>query len=454
VVLQDPDVAAVASFIGADGTNPTSNSGRLNITLKSRKERDAGAVEIIGRLQQKTAQVEGIRLYLQPVQDLQIETRVSRTQYQYTLEDANPDELAEWVPKVVQKLQLLPELRDVTSDLLSSGLEEKLTIDRDTASRLGILPQTIDDTLYDAFGQRQISTIFTQLNQYRVILEVRPQDQQDPSALQRLYLKSQTGESVPFSAFAHFEPGTSPLSINHQGQFPAATISFNLAPGAALGEAVNAIHAAEAEIGLPPGIRPDFSGTAQAFQQALASEPVLILAALITVYIVLGVLYESYIHPVTILSTLPSAGVGALLALMICRTDFSIIALIGIILLIGIVKKNAIMMIDFALEAEREQGLPPREAIHQACLLRFRPIMMTTMAALLGGIPLALGSGTGSELRRPLGISIVGGLLISQVLTLYTTPVIYLYMGRLGAWLGRGRRKRPAAPLPAEAPAS
>ena len=454
VVLRDPDVAAVASFIGADGTNPTSNSGRLNITLKPRKERDASAVEIIGRLQQNTAQVEGIRLYLQPVQDLQIETRVSRTQYQYTLEDANPDELAEWVPKVVQKLQILPELRDVTSDLLSSGLEEKLTIDRDTASRLGILPQTIDDTLYDAFGQRQISTIFTQLNQYRVILEVRPQDQQDPSALQRLYLKSQTGESVPLSAFAHFEPGTSPLSINHQGQFPAATISFNLAPGAALGEAVNAIHAAEAEIGLPPGIRPDFSGTAQAFQQALASEPVLILAALITVYIVLGVLYESYIHPVTILSTLPSAGVGALLALMICRTDFSIIALIGIILLIGIVKKNAIMMIDFALEAEREQGLPPREAIHQACLLRFRPIMMTTMAALLGGIPLALGSGTGSELRRPLGISIVGGLLISQVLTLYTTPVIYLYMGRLGAWLGRGRKKKPAAPVPAGAPAS
>ena len=453
VVLRDPDVAAVASFIGADGTNPTSNSGRLNITLKPRKERDASAVEIIGRLQQNTAQVEGIRLYLQPVQDLQIETRVSRTQYQYTLEDANPDELAEWVPKVVQKLQILPELRDVTSDLLSSGLEEKLTIDRDTASRLGILPQTIDDTLYDAFGQRQISTIFTQLNQYRVILEVRPQDQQDPSALQRLYLKSQAGESVRRSPFAHCEPGTSPLSINHQGQFPAATVSFNLAPGAALGEAVNAIHAAEAEIGLPPGIRPDFSGSAQAFQQALASEPVLILAALITVYIVLGVLYESYIHPVTILSTLPSAGVGALLALMICRTDFSIIALIGIILLIGIVKKNAIMMIDFALEAEREQGLPPREAIHQACLLRFRPIMMTTMAALLGGIPLALGSGTGSELRRPLGISIVGGLLISQVLTLYTTPVIYLYMGRLGAWLGRGRKKKPA-PVPAEAPAS
>jgi len=454
VVLQDPDVAAVASFIGADGTNPTSNSGRLNITLKPSGERNASATDIIARLRTKAAQVDGVQLYLQPVQDLQIETRISRTQYQYTLEDANADELSEWVPKVVAKLRTLPELRDVTSDLLSSGLEERLTIDRDTASRLGILPQTIDDTLYDAFGQRQISTIFTQLNQYRVILEVRPQDQQDPSALQRLYVKSQTGDQVPLSAFSHFESGTSPLSINHQGQFPAATISFNLARGAALGEAVNAIHAAEAEIGLPPGVRPDFSGTAQAFQEALASEPVLILAALITVYIVLGVLYESYIHPVTILSTLPSAGVGALLALMVTRTDFSIIALIGIILLIGIVKKNAIMMIDFALEAERDQGHSPRDAIHQASLLRFRPIMMTTMAALLGGIPLALGSGTGSELRRPLGISIVGGLLISQVLTLYTTPVIYLYMGRLGAFLGRGRKGKPAEPAPAEAPAS
>ena len=454
VVLQDPDVVAVASFIGADGTNPTSNSGRLNISLKPRNERSANAADIIARLRPKAAEVEGIQLYLQPVQDLQIETRTSRTQYQYTLEDADPNELAEWGPKVVQKLRTLPELRDVTSDLLSSGLEEKLTIDRDTAARLGILPQTIDDTLYDAFGQRQISTIFTQLNQYRVILEVRPQDQQDPSALHRLYLRAQTGDQVPLSAFAHFEPGTSPLSLNHQGQFPAATISFNLARGTALGEAVNAIRVAEAEIGLPTGVRPDFSGTAQAFQQALASEPVLILAALITVYIVLGVLYESYIHPVTILSTLPSAGVGALLALMITRTDFSIIALIGIILLIGIVKKNAIMMIDFALEAERDQGLPPREAIHQASLLRFRPIMMTTMAALLGGIPLALGTGTGSELRRPLGIAIVGGLLISQVLTLYTTPVIYLYMGRLGAWLGRGRKRKPAEPMPAEAPAS
>ncbi len=454
VVLQDPDVQAVASFIGADGTNPTTNSGRLNITLKSRKDRNESAAEVVTRLQPKLAQVEGIQLFLQPVQDLQIETRTSRTQYQYTLEDADPGELTEWGPKVVEKLRTLPELRDVTSDLLSSGLQEMLTIDRDTAARLGILPQVIDDTLYDAFGQRQISTIFTQLNQYRVILEVRPQDQQGPTALRNLYLKSQTGDQVPLSAFAHFERGVSPLSLNHQGQFPAATISFNLAPGSALGEAVDAIRAAEAEIGLPPGVRADFAGTAQAFQQSLASEPILILAALITVYIVLGVLYESYIHPVTILSTLPSAGLGALLALIVTRTDFSIIALIGIILLIGIVKKNAIMMIDFALEAERDQGMTPREAIYQACLLRFRPIMMTTMAALLGGFPLALGSGTGSELRRPLGISIVGGLLISQVLTLYTTPVVYLYMGRLGAFLGRGRKARPAEPMPAEAPAS
>ena len=449
VVLADPDVLSVASFIGADGTNPTTNSGRLNITLKPRSERSESASEIIARLQPKLQQIEGIELFLQPVQDLQIETRTSATQFQYTLEDADPAELSEYGAKVLHKLQSLPELRDVTSDMTAAGLQEKLTIDRDTAGRLGILPQTIDDTLYDAFGQRQISTIFTQLNQYRVILEVRPQDAQDAGALDRIYLKSTSGDQVPLSAFAHFEPGTSPLSISHQGQFPAGTISFNLAPGVALGQAVEAIQTAQDEIGLPPGMRPSFAGTAQAFQESLASEPVLILAALITVYIVLGVLYESYIHPVTILSTLPSAGVGALLALMLTRTDFSIIALIGIILLIGIVKKNAIMMIDFALEAERDQGLPPREAIYQACLLRFRPIMMTTMAALLGGIPLALGTGTGSELRRPLGISIVGGLLISQILTLYTTPVVYLYMGRLGAWLKPGKKGATA-----EAPAS
>jgi multidrug efflux pump len=448
VVLADPDVLSVASFIGADGTNATTNSGRLNITLKPRSERNANAQQIIERLQPRLAQVEGIQLFLQPVQDLNIETRISATQFQYTLEDADPAELSAVGAKVLQTLQALPELRDVTSDLTTAGLQEKLTIDRDTASRLGIAAQAIDDTLYDAFGQRQVSTIFTQLNQYRVILEVRPEDQRDPAALDRIYLKSQTGDQVPLSAFAHFEQGSSPLSISHQGQFPSGTISFNLAPGIALGEAVNAITAAEAQIDLPPGIRPAFAGTAQAFKDSLASEPILILAALVTVYIVLGVLYESYIHPVTILSTLPSAGVGALLALMVTRTDFSIIALIGIILLIGIVKKNAIMMIDFALEAERDQHMTPREAIYQACLLRFRPIMMTTMAALLGGIPLALGSGTGSELRRPLGISIVGGLLISQVLTLYTTPVIYLYMGRLGAWL-KPSKKAVTAAVPA-----
>jgi multidrug efflux pump len=376
---------------------------------------------------------------MQPVQDLQVESRVSRTQFQYTLEDADSDELHQWAPKVLQKLQTLPELKDVASDQQLSGLQATLNIDRDTASRLGIQPQAIDDILYDAFGQRQISTIFTQLNQYRVILEAKPEYQGNPDALKQLYVRSSSGEQVPLSAFTSFEFGSAPLSINHQGQFPAITLSFNLAPGVSLGQAVDAIHRAEEEILIPRSVRASFQGTAQAFQTSLASEPFLILAALITVYIVLGVLYESYIHPVTILSTLPSAGVGAILALMITKTEFSVIALIGIVLLIGIVKKNAIMMIDFALDAERQQGLKPEESIYQACLLRFRPIMMTTMAALLGGLPLALGTGTGSELRKPLGISIVGGLLISQLLTLYTTPVIYLYMERFSRWL-TGRR--------------
>jgi len=448
VVLQDPDVATVASFIGADGTNPTLNSGRLSIALKPRDRRSAGASEVIERLRPRLAQVEAVSLFLQPVQDLQIDTRISRTQFQYTLEDADASELAEWAPKVLERWRSLRELRDVASDAQESGLQLHVDIDRDTASRLGVSPQAIDDTLYDAFGQRQVSTIFTQLNQYRVILEARPGFAQGEDALRQLYTRSTAGDAIPLASVAHFSTRPSPLAVNHQGQFPSATLSFNLAPGVSLGEAVDAIHRAQAELNAPPGLHAGFQGTAEAFRDSLATEPLLILAALIAVYIVLGVLYESYIHPVTILSTLPSAGVGALLALMVCRTEMSVIALIGIVLLIGIVKKNAIMMIDFALEAERDQRLPPLQSIRQACLLRFRPIMMTTMAALLGGVPLALGQGTGSELRRPLGISIVGGLLISQVLTLYTTPVIYLYMDRLAGalkgWRPFRRKPKPA----------
>jgi multidrug efflux pump len=446
VALKDPDVETVSSFIGSDGTNPTTNSGRLTITLKPSRQRHTSAEEVISRLQPHLAQIDGIEVYLQSVQDLQIDARVSRTQFQYTLEDANAQELGVWAPKMLETMRALPQLRDVASDSQSQGLQMSVIIDRDTAARLGISPQTIDDTLYDAFGQRQISTIYTQLNLYRVILEVKSDFQQNAQALDNIYVRAGTGDQVPLSAFVHFTSTHTPLAINHQGQFPAVTLSFNLAPDSALGDAVNAIHNAETKIQMPPSVHASFVGTAQAFSDSLATEPILILAALITVYIVLGVLYESYIHPVTILSTLPSAGVGAFLALMLCRTDFSVIALIGIVLLIGIVKKNAIMMIDFALEAERDEHMAPRDAIYRACLLRFRPIMMTTMAALLGGIPLALGTGTGSELRRPLGISIVGGLLISQVLTLYTTPVVYLYMTRLGRWLSGAR---VAGPVPA-----
>jgi multidrug efflux pump subunit AcrB len=385
---------------------------------------------VIGQLRPALAKVPGIALYLQSVQDVRVGGRLSRTQYQYTLQDANLDELNLWAPRVFEKLRGLPELRDVTTDQQTEALQLSVKIDRDTASRLGILPQGVDNALYDAFGQRQVATIFTQMNQYRVVLEVKPELQTDPQALDRIYVKTFSGAQVPLSAIAAYRQDRTLLSVSHQGQFPAVTISFNLGPGTALSQAIDAIRKAETEIRVPATIRASFQGTAQAFQQSLASEPILILAALFAVYIVLGVLYESLIHPVTILSTLPSAGVGALLALMAFRTEFSVIALIGIILLIGIVKKNAIMMIDFAIEAEREQGLTSREAIYRACILRFRPIMMTTMAALLGGLPLAIGGGTGSEMRQPLGIAIVGGLIFSQALTLFTTPVVYLALDR------------------------
>jgi multidrug efflux pump len=443
VVLTDPDVETVSSFIGSDGTNPTTNSGRLSITLKPREKRGATAPEIMARLEPKLDRVEGIRLYLQAVQDLTIDSRVGRTQYQYTLEDADPVELATWAPRLLAELRKEHVLKDVATDQESAGLQVSLTIDRDTASRLGISSQLVDETLYDAFGQRQVSIIFTQLNLYRVILEVKPEMARAAQALSQIYVRTPAGTPVPLSAIVRETTSPGPLAVNHQGQFPAVTFSFNLEHGESLGSAVSVIQAAQARIGMPSSVHYEFVGTARAFNDALASEPLLVLAAIITVYIVLGILYESYIHPVTIISTLPSAGVGALLALLICHTDFSVIALIGVILLIGIVKKNAIMMIDFALEAERDHGMTAEKAIHQACLLRFRPIMMTTMAALLGGVPLALGSGTGSELRRPLGITIVGGLLISQVLTLYTTPVVYLYMDRLGRWL-RQQRRAPA----------
>ena len=380
---------------------------------------------------------------MQAVQDLRIGGRMANAEYQYTLQSDDLPQLMEWAPKLLAKMRSIPQLTDVSSDQQNSGLAANLVIDRPTAARLGITPQMLDNTLYDAFGQRQVSTMYTQLNQYHVVMEAAPEFWQNPDGLKQIYLDSTNGGQVPLSAVTHYEASTTPLTVNHQGQFPAVTISFNLQQGVALGDAVNIINQAERDIHLPAGIRGTFQGTAQAFQSSLANEPILILAALLTVYIVLGILYESYIHPITILSTLPSAGVGALLFLLLFHYDLSIIALIGIILLIGIVKKNAIMMIDFALQAERVDGKSSEEAIYQACILRFRPIMMTTMAAMLGGLPLAIGTGTGSEIRRPLGIAIVGGLIVSQMLTLYTTPVIYLYLDSLSLWWARIRGRSP-----------
>jgi len=454
VVLTDPAVASLSSFIGVDGSNATLNSGRMLINLKPKAQRDANASDIIRRLQPKLAKVDGITLYMQPVQDLTIEDRVSRTQYQFTVESVDVQNLGTWVRKLTDRLQHAPQLADVASDFSDGGLQAYVEFDRSTASRMGITPAAIDTALYNAYGQRLVSTIFTQTNQYRVVLEVKPEFQRGPGALNDIYVTAivpgQPSQQVPLSTVATVVEKAAPLAINHIGQFPASTISFNLARGASLGDAVKAIEAAKTELALPPSVQINFQGAALAFRASLNNELWLILAAIVTMYIVLGVLYESFIHPVTILSTLPSAGVGALLALIISDHDLSIIAIIGIILLIGIVKKNAIMMIDFALDAERNEGMPPREAIFQACLLRFRPIMMTTMSAILGALPLMIGWGEGSELRHPLGITMVGGLIFSQALTLFTTPVIYLAFDRLAR---RVDTRLPPAPTPRDASA-
>jgi multidrug efflux pump len=519
IVLQDPAVESLSSFIGADGTNTTLNSGRMSINLKPLNARDLSASDVIRRLQASLKPVEGIELYMEPVQNITVDDRVSRTQYQYTLEDPDANELNLWTSRLVDKMKQLPQLADVATDQQTGGLAVSLVIDRVTASRLGIAPSTIDSTLYDAYGQRQISTMYTQLNQYHVILEAAPSSQQSPNKLQDLYIQTNTStggsgpgasssfassgsssagsnatttsvkytpssmaltapqnaiqsgvgasgastaaatstsaaNTVPLSAFTHLEKATESLSINHQGQFPAVTVSFNLAPSAALGGAISAIEKAQKDLKMPASVQYGFQGTAASFQGSLSNEGLLILAALAAVYIVLGILYESFIHPITILSTLPSAGVGALLALILFKQDLNVVAIIGIILLIGIVKKNGIMMVDFAMEGEREHGKNATDAIYDACLLRFRPIMMTTMAALLAGLPLALGRGMGSELRRPLGIAMVGGLLLSQVLTLYTTPVIYIFFDRIGHRFSRAPKtlEPSGEPQPAETP--
>jgi multidrug efflux pump len=508
-ILKDSAVENLSSFIGIDGTNTTLNSGRILINLKPLDERKVGASDVIRRLQPQLSSVPGITLFMQPVQDITVSDRVSRTQFQYTLEDPNAEELNTYAPRMLAELQKQPELRDVASDQQVQGLRARLVYDRDTAARLGITPASIDQTLYDAYGQREVSTMFTQLNQYHVVLEVDRDFQRNPLDLRNLFIRSGTGYpagsvglvaggtstsgnanaattsagaanngtaassspaaassavfgagissssvfrtpgQVPLNTFSHVELTSVPITVNHQGQFPVVTLSFNLAPNASLGDAVNAVNRVKQEIGLPESIQAAFQGTAEAFQNSLANEPVLVLAALVTVYIVLGMLYESYIHPITILSTLPSASVGALLALYVTGNDFSVIALIGIVLLIGIVQKNAIMMIDFALDAERRDGMAPVDAIYQACLLRFRPILMTTMAAMLGGVPLALGTGTGSELRRPLGIVIIGGLIFSQILTLFTTPVIYLFFDKISRRFSRRHEARPEEVQPA-----
>jgi multidrug efflux pump len=445
VALRDPAVESLSSFIGVDGTNVTLNSGRMLINLKPLAARKIHASDIIRRLQPELAKVPGITLYMQPVQDLTIEDRISRTQYQYTLEAADAALLDEWVPKLIERLNALPELTDIASDLQNQGLQAYVDINRDSAGRLGITPAAIDTALYNAFGQRLISTIYTQATQYRVVLEVKPEFRSGPDALKDIYVAPASGPQVPLSSIAQFTTGTAPLAINHIGQFPAVTISFNLAPRYSLGHAVDAIQAVEREIGLPASVQTAFQGAAASFRDSLSSTLLLILAAVVTMYIVLGVLYESYIHPVTILSTLPTATVGALAALLLAGSQLGIVAIIGIILLIGIVKKNAIMMIDFALEAERHEGKSPREAIFQACLLRFRPILMTTCASLFGALPLMLGTGVGSELRHPLGLTMVGGLIVSQVLTLFTTPVIYLAFDRLALRYRRGKQAEAGA---------